>query len=342
MAVTFQKFLEKFDEKDWFAAVEELLPLIHEVDRNAVQIWFRFYPLALHRYLDSAENRAEAIRKFVLQGDFELKTRIDTSHRFLYGHRFWETTKKAIEQYAEDFTDKNKNAGLTEVARQIAQKTAQEAGTDESLTLSIVLAGLMTLAQVGFEDFKKAPGKVAKVSHKLPEAIVKERATDDSQGIFGFLKTVDKQFSVIFDEAEGAKFKAYLNEEITSAAARCNVQTDERCIEGPIPVECKSASCGTCWVGILGGQEKLSEVQRLERKQMKVFGYRQPEDEKPFLRLACQAKVLGNVTLVIPPWNGVFGKKVYGDVEEEVLHPATTSARKNREIVRDVVKNRLM
>jgi uncharacterized 2Fe-2S/4Fe-4S cluster protein (DUF4445 family) len=75
---------------------------------------------------------------------------------------------------------------------------------------------------------------------------------------------------------------------------------------------------------------------------MKVFGYRQPENERPLIRLACQAKAHGNATIVIPPWNGVFGKKVYGNVEESVLEPATTSAKANRQIVREVVKNDLL
>jgi len=87
----------------------------------------------------------------------------------------------------------------------------------------------------------------------------------------------------------------------------------------------------------LDGEEKLSEVSRLERKQMKVFGYNQPADSKPFLRLACQAKSYGNATVVIPPWNGVFGKKIYG-VEDVTLEPATTSAKKLRETVTDAAK----
>ena len=66
---------------------------------------------------------------------------------------------------------------------------------------------------------------------------------------------------------------------------------------------------------------------------MKVFGYNQPEDEKPFLRLACQAEAVGNVTIVIPPWNGVFGKKVRGNVEDLELEPATTSARALRDTI---------
>ncbi len=38
-------------------------------------------------------------------------------------------------------------------------------------------------------------------------------------------------------------------------------------------MECRSASCGTCWVGILGGAEKLSDVAAREGKKIKEFGY---------------------------------------------------------------------
>ena len=41
------------------------------------------------------------------------------------------------------------------------------------------------------------------------------------------------------------------------------------------------------------------------------------------------------MTIVIPPWNAVFGKKVYGNVEELELEPATTSAKTLREITRE-------
>jgi ferredoxin len=344
----FEAFLNQFDERAWLDAVAALLPEIHEVDRNAVQVWFRFYPLALFRYLQAAEDRDEALRKFVMQGNFELKNQIDSSHRFLYGHRFWKETKNAIVKHAENFV--NENADLKTEVRALAKTVAQSAKTTECLAVGIVLAGLMTLVQTGFEAFKAAEGKVfidAKNAQKSAREILEERARDDSQGLFGFLKTVDKKFSVRYDENDAnAKFQIINEEEIASGAARDQSQNwlakDERCIEGVIPVECRSAACGTCWVGVVGGQEKLSEVQRLERKQMKIFGYNQPEDAKPFLRLACQAKAYGNVTIVIPPWNGVFGKKVRGNVEEEVLEPATTSAKANRAVVREVTKNQLM
>jgi hypothetical protein len=46
---------------------------------------------------------------------------------------------------------------------------------------------------------------------------------------------------------------------------------------------------------------------------MEYFGYwdggfGEEDTAHPRVRLACQAKAFGNVSLVIPPWNGVFGK----------------------------------
>ncbi len=346
----FENFLNKFDENDWLKAINESLPAIHEVDRDATQIWFRFYPLTLFKYLQSAEDKAAAIQKFVMQGNYELKNQIDSSHKFLYGHRFWKQVKNEITNRAESFpagskgakgSQNDEDADLTDEIKQIAKTVADKFKVSESLTVGITAIGLMTLTQVGFEVFKNAPGDVTApqgLMKKSPEQIVKERAKDDSQGLFGFLKTIDKQWTVRYDESKnGGKFKLMDDEEIASGAARDQSQNwlaqDPRCGEGVIPVECRSAACGTCWVGILGGAEKLSDVATRERKQMKIFGYNQGDAPKPFLRLACQARANGAVSIVIPPWNGVFGKKIYGNVEEITLEPATTSAAKLRETI---------
>jgi ferredoxin len=340
MSNNFENYLSKFSEKDWLAAVEKLLPAIHEVDKNAVQIWFRFFPLELFRYLETAEDRAKTMHKLAMQGDFDLKNQIDSSHKFLYGHRFWKEIKAEIASRAESFKDET--ADLSKVIEDLASA----AKGDKSLTLAIAAVGLMTLNQVGFDAFKAAKGEPEKpkgLLAKSPDQIVAERTKDDSQGIFGFLKTVNKKFTATWDETRSnAKFAVINDEELATSSAKDQSQNwkaqDERCWEGVIPVECRSASCGTCWIGILGGQEKLTEVQRLERKQMKIFGYNQPEEEKPFLRLACQSKAHGNVSFVIPSWNGVFGKKVYDNVEEVELKPATTSAKKLRETIADAAK----
>jgi hypothetical protein len=61
-------------------------------------------------------------------------------------------------------------------------------------------------------------------------------------------------------------------------------------------------------VGVLGGAGKLSDVDALERRQIREFGYIDTSEPKPVVRLACMAQASGNVTIVIPPWNGQFGK----------------------------------
>lgn len=345
MTTAFENFLNKFNEKQWRAVLTTVLSEIHAVDRNATQIWFGFYPLELFRYLQTAENREKAIQQFVMQGDYELKNQIDSSHRFLYGHRFWKETKNAIVNRMENFT--SESADLADEIRSIAQNAANAAKTDVNLTVGITTVGLMTLVQVGFDAFKQSAGTVSideKMQKQSPQKIVEERAKDDSQGVLGFLKTVDKKWTVHYiDDTDSGKFRIMNDEEIASGAARDQsknwVERDFRRGEGVIPVECRSAACGTCWVGVLGGAEKLSDVSPRERKQMKIFGYAQGEEAKPLMRLACQARTNGTVSVVIPPWNGVFGKKVYGNVETVELEPATTSAAKLRQTISTAMKD---
>ena len=338
--MTFEQYLAKFDETDWLAAIEELLPCIREVDRNAVQIWFRFYPLSFHRYVAAAADREALIHGTALKGDFELATQIDSSHHFLYGHRYWNKIKCVIEKMADEYA--GEDTPLVETIKAVAMAVSKKQKVDRNLTNAIAAVGLMTLNQVGLEAFKAASGEIndpTGTMKKSPDSIVAERAKDDSQGLFGFLRTVDKKFSVSFSgQVDRGKFPVYADEEIATASQKARDQDwqarDERCWEGPVPIECTSASCGTCWVGVLGGAEKLADVKPRERRAMKVFGYNQPDDARPFLRLACQARAEGNVTIVIPPWNGVFGKKVYGNVDELVLEPNTTSAKNLREVIK--------
>ena len=344
----FETHLEKFNEAQWAQVIEGLLPDIHEVDRNAVQIWFRFYPLALFEFLQSAEDQAVARHKFAMQGAYDLKDQIDSSHKFLYGHTYWKQVKDAIGARIDSFS--GENFDLASEIRHAANDAMVTSGANVSLLLGITAVGLMTLRQTGAEAFKAAPGQInTSRAHlkKSPEQILAARAKDDSQGLFGFLRTVDKQWSVNYDETDpSAHFKLMNEEEIASAAAKDQsknwLEIDPRRPEGPIPVECRSASCGTCWVGVLGGAEKLSDVSEREKKQLRVFGYSSSEENKPIIRLACQAKATGAVSVVIPPWNGVFGKKIYNNVADVELEPNTTTAKNNRGIVREAVKNKLM
>lgn len=311
----FEKFLSQHDEEAWSATLATLLRSTHEVDRNATQIWFAFYPLPLFRALLQADDREKLAQRLLLQGDYELKDQVDRSHKFLYGHRFWPQVKTAVEQHADSFNQTTR-ASLADQILSVAHSAAQAAKKDDSLLVGITAVAFMTVQQAGLAAFKSAPGTIAidkQHARKSPEQILRERAKVDSQGLLGFLKTVNKQFTVTHDENDDkAKYKLNDGQDLAWGAAldrsRDWVAIDARRMEGPIPVECRSASCGTCWVGVLAGADRMSDVAVREGKKIKEFGYIDTAEPKPLIRLACQAQAQGAVSVVIPPWNGQFGK----------------------------------
>jgi ferredoxin len=310
--IDFESYLEQFDGPAWAATVKELLPSIHDVDKTATQIWFAFYPLELVRALEEAEDPAKLSRELLLQGDFVLGNQIDTSHRFLYGHRYWPSVKKAVAEHAQSGAF---DASLAAQIRAVAGKASAGAKVAESLLVGITAAAFMTVAQAGLEAFKATPGAVSidpKFASRTPEQVLKDRAKGGGQGLLGFLRTIDKQYSVTFDEnAEGGSFKVLHNQDMATAGSndtRDYKSKDPRRVEGPIPVECRTAACGTCWVGVIGGAENLVPVEARERMKLKEFGYAESQEARPLVRLACVAKAHGPVTVAVPPWNGVFGK----------------------------------
>ena len=315
MKTPFEDFLSRQDEESWSAALTALLRSIHEVDRNATQIWFSFYPIALFHALEQAEDPETLAQQLLMQGKYYLKDQIDSSHAFLYGHRFWPEVKTAVQRYAREFSP-GETRSLADQILAVAQEAAKKAKVDPSLLIGITAVAFMTIRQAGLASFESAPGKVSldkKHARKSPGEVLRERAVDDSQGLLGFLRTVDKKWTVTYDENDDrAKYKLNHVQDLAWGAAddrsRNWREIDPRRIEGPIPVECRSASCGTCWVGVLGGAEKLSDVAAREGKKIKEFGYIDTSEAKPLIRLACQAQALGAVSIVIPPWNGVFGK----------------------------------
>jgi ferredoxin len=376
----FEQFLSQKDEEAWSATLATLLRSIHEVDRNATQIWFAFYPLSLWQALEQADDRERLVQQLLLQGDYDLKDQIDRSHAFLYGHRFWPQVKKAVEQHAEEWDSarvggrvlgveetsnqsvaKNSlttapskfssqhptpktlypTASLSDQILSLARRVAAELKKEESLLVGITAVAFMTLQQTGLAAFKAAPGAIhidRKHANKSPERILRDRAKDDSQGLLGFLRTVNKQFTITHDENDDkAKYKLNDGQDLAWGAAedrsRDWIAIDPRRSEGPIPVECRSASCGTCWVGVLGGAEKLADVAAREGKKIKEFGYIDTAEPKPLIRLACQAQAGGAISVVIPPWNGQFGKYLkalkHTGAESPAVRPANDRAQQN-------------
>lgn len=310
----FEAFLNQHDGDAWAAILKSLLPQIHEVDKNATQIWFYFYPVDLAQAFQKAEDPAALHQKLLIRGKYFLTDKIDSSHEFLYGHRYWPEVKKAVAEHASS-AKAPASLDLASQIREVAKAVAGKVKADASLVFGITAVGFMTLQQVGFAAFQQKPGLIklnANVIKRSPEEIIKERNKEDSQGFFGFLRTVDKVYNVTFNENdESCKFKAIHSQDLAMGSAsdkRDYVSKDDRRIDGPIPVECRSAACGTCWVGVIAGGEKLAEVSSKEARRIKDFGYINTDEKRPVIRLACMTPVYGGVTIVIPPWNGVFGK----------------------------------
>ena len=304
--------LRRFEPADWRRALEQISSEIHEVDQNATRIWFAFFPLELHLALERTEDEASAIRRLGLMGRWRLADQVDTSHTFLFSHRFWPQVKSAIMALDQPAPH------LPELITQAADAACRTARVDRERLIGMTAVGLMTLRQAGPAAFGATPGKVHLPDHiraLSTHQVLKRRAKNDAQGLIGALRGLKKRWTVTFNENEpAASFQAINGQEIASAAQsdkREYRQLDSRCTpnEGPIPVECRSASCGTCWVGVLAGADRLSPMdEREEAKPMRVFGYNPAREPQPLIRMACQAKAFGAVTIVIPPWNGVIGK----------------------------------
>jgi ferredoxin len=305
--------LAQYKTSDWRDMVERLAPTIHPIDREATRIWFAFFPLDLHLDLEATDDPAGRAYALGLMGRWNLADQIDASHRFLYAHRYWPQTKAAVTSL-----DPIPAGGLGAVVTGVADAAARTARIDRELLLGMSAVALMTLRQVGDARFAASPGKIhltEPVRALTPHQVLGRRARDDWQGPLGFTRGLKKRWTVTFDETRAdARFTVINGQEIATAAQtdkRDYRSFDPRCTlgEGPIPVECRAASCGTCWVGVLGGAEKLSPVvPRDEGERMKVFGYADTNEARPLVRLACQARAFGAVSIVIPPWNGVFGK----------------------------------
>src|SRR5215208_1060267 len=208
MKTPFETFIEQQDEEAWSATLTTLLRAIHEVDRNATQIWFSFYPLSLFQVLGRAEDPEKLAQQLLMQGNYYLKDQVDSSHTFLYGHRYWPEVKRAVQKHAQEFSGDEK---LSDQILSVAQKVASQAKVDHSLVIGITAIAFMTIRQAGLAAFEAAPGKVLidqKHARKSPAQVLRERAVDDSQGFLAFLKTVDKKWTITYDENDDrAKYR---------------------------------------------------------------------------------------------------------------------------------------
>ena len=307
----FPAFLNQHDEPAWDGVLADLEPSLHPVDREATRIWFGFWPLKLRRLLRETSDEAATAREYLLDGRYRLEHQLDESVDFLYGSIYWDRVKEALLQRSESATGRNLESLGSEI-RKLAAGVAAQLKVGASLVLGISAVGFMAFQQVGAQPFRSGSASgPTRTKRSTPEKILKKRSRTTSQGLFGFLRTVNRRFTVRFDESKrDATFSCIEGQDLSSASAgdERDYQTrDHRCIAGPIPAECRVASCGYCWIGILSGRENIIELSAHERRRLNYFGYLDSsahDETHPVIRLACQSKCYGDVTVVVPPWNG--------------------------------------
>jgi ferredoxin len=310
----FHSYLTKRDEDVWNQILGKIIPSVHPVDQTATRIWFSFWPLKLSKALQQAVDPSQVAKKMQLDGNYRLEPQIDSSVEFLYGARHWPEVKKAVLRHAESYSNPDR-IGLEGQIREIASSVAAQLKTSESLLLGITAVAVMTLQQVGIAAFSLAADNPAlqRKDGRSPDQVLKSRARESRGGLFSFLHANDRKYTVTFDESRaGCSFQAIRSQDLSMASAsdkRDYKSSDHRRIAGPIPAQCRSGACGYCWIGVICGKEKLSEITPFEKKRLQYFGYTSSENEgetHPPIRLACQSKCFGDLSIVISPWNGVL------------------------------------
>lgn len=293
----------------WDAAVAEILPEIHPVDRAATEIWFRFWPLKLNDALRS--DKPDVVRELELDGTFRLSEQIDSSVAPFYASKHWPAVKSAALEWA---AAGDATSDLASCFRAVAQGAAARCGADAAILLGIGAAAVMILKQAGAEAVAACADQPAKVAEdrRSPEKVLKDRQPR-KQGLATFFKGVARTHSAVWNERDPQSLYTAIHGQNLSDAAAGDANDyrdrDGRCKDGPLPAQCRSGACGYCWIGVLAGEENLSKMTEFEQRRLWYFGYR-PRDEKsgdhPRIRLACQAQCYGDVTFVMPPWNGVL------------------------------------
>jgi ferredoxin len=259
------------------------------------------------------------VRAMDLEGKWLLEEIVDSEVDFLYGARYWVPVKKSVIAHAERY-DKPEGKDLEQRIREVAAEVAASEKVEASVVLGISAVSFMALQQMGLEGLTKVADQAATHSwgSDSPDHVVKrrERSSAGLISLMSFLKGAGQSHRVVWDEKKTeAVFWARHGQDLAMAAAtdtRDYRAMDYRCIEGPIPVECRVASCGYCWVGVISGRENLSEISSFERERLHYFGYdavNDPADPHPLIRLACQTQCVGDVTLVTPPWNGELERR---------------------------------
>lgn len=312
-------YLAQFDDAVWLRVVDRLGRAIHPVDQAATYIWFHLYPLRLQGAMDATSDPVGLAGRLGLEGRWRLAEQVQTSHRFLFGHRYWPDVRDAVVGCATG-PDVPGSLDLAAQVQALAREVADRLRVDPSLLVGITAVALRTLQQVGLDRFEAAPRTVNLPPGALvgtADQVLATRARHGRRGLVGLLRG-DARWTVTLDEHEPeARLRLVHARPIASAApidTRDRQNRDGSNREKLIPAPCRSASCGACWVGVLGGADRISSMDDGERQALADCGLITTSDERPVIRLACMARAYGAISLVIPPWRGCL-KALAGRVE---------------------------
>ena len=219
----FRDFLNRHDEPAWDRVLADLEPSLHPVDREGTRIWFGFWPLKLRRLLHESIDEAVTAREYLLDGRYRLEHQLDESVEFLYGSIYWNRVKEALLQRSESASHLDLESLGSEI-RRLAGGVAAHLKVRKSLLLGISAVALMAFQQVGAQPFRSGSGSGTPRSKRpMPEKILKHRSRKTSQGLFGFLRTVNRKFTVRFDESKrDATFSCIEGQDLSSASAGMN------------------------------------------------------------------------------------------------------------------------
>jgi hypothetical protein len=228
--------------------VTELFTQIHPVDRVATTIWFAWCDLG-----------TPAVN-------------VDTSHRFLYGHRYWPRVKAAI--VSAELT-----GDLIDDAMTISEAATRTVRVDQDQLLGITAVGLKILAVVGPKVFANAPGRVVmddRVRVETPTQVLSRRAATVPEGLLGRFR------------GDGRRWRVTLEPD----------PADLRVVQHGDPLgPCRGATHDECLVGILAGADRLSPVAGHE--------------PHPLIRRVCEARVFGRVSLTyLPPLSAASSRSI--------------------------------
>ena len=305
----FESYLHRLGEDDWAESLVRILPRIHPVDSRATRIWFAFWPLKLRLALDGSPDPDQVFKDLQLDGKPRLEKQIDASVAFLVGSHYWPEVKQAVAAYAEEALEPQETS-LDSHILELAGRLAARLQVEQSLLAGIVSVGVMVLRQVGRSSLATCAGEPSPNGRpKSAAGVMKLRRGRGWKSLIW----KSRKYRVTFDESVPEScYEALDGQDLSMASgsdSRDFRESDPRRVAGPVPVQCRSGACGYCWIGVLAGEENLSEMTAFEKRRLEYFGYAPPAEiarKHPAVRLACQSKCYGDVSIVVPPWNGVL------------------------------------